>query len=337
MPKFSVNDRISFINEKQDGIIQSVLREGIYIVEIEEGFTIEATENELVLSQQNAVFNIKQNFPENKKEEPGFIYSLINNLPGLQNGVFLISCPNDQNRITTGPVDVYLVNKTDYIIHAGCSLNNNGSVNGISSFQVGPFNELRVTTLERNEKKPGIYIQLIFFKEGAFKIIPAVAKSMEIEYPELAFAQHELPSPYAFCRTNAVHVLELNYADSEVDINQRLADELKQSLTSSKHTGKSVVVKNTSSQYEVDLHIEELLENFSGLSKADIIEIQLNYFRKKLDEAILKRLWKIIFIHGSGNGKLKSAIRKELADLKMQFTDAPYEQYGGGATEVKLG
>ena len=54
-----------------------------------------------------------------------------------------------------------------------------------------------------------------------------------------------------------------------------------------------------------------------------------------MDQAILNRLQKVIFIHGVGEGVLKSAIREELKKFpKVKFNDAPYEKYGYGATEV---
>ena len=48
MKKFEQGDRVSFINEKQDGVITKLLSNGNYMVEIEDGFEIEATANELV-------------------------------------------------------------------------------------------------------------------------------------------------------------------------------------------------------------------------------------------------------------------------------------------------
>ena len=96
--------------------------------------------------------------------------------------------------------------------------------------------------------------------------------------------------------------------------------------------------KNNSftSQLEIDLHIEKLIEGFEKMSNAEIINIQLKHFRKKLDEALFKKFHKIVFIHGSGNGRLKNEIRKELDDHQLKYSDGNYAQYGGGATEVHL-
>lgn len=99
---------------------------------------------------------------------------------------------------------------------------------------------------------------------------------------------------------------------------------------------KLIKAKNKEAE-EVDLHIEELLENYKGMENAEIIRIQLSVFNKTLDNAILSKKRKIIFIHGVGNGRLKSEIRKILAGYdRVTFYDASYKKYGWGATEVLI-
>ena len=87
----------------------------------------------------------------------------------------------------------------------------------------------------------------------------------------------------------------------------------------------------------VDLHIEELLKDYSEMSNGQIISYQLNYFLYEMDKAMVNRLRKITFIHGVGEGILKSAIREELKKFpNVKFGDAPVEKFGYGATEVLL-
>ena len=86
---------------------------------------------------------------------------------------------------------------------------------------------------------------------------------------------------------------------------------------------------------EIDLHIEELIDDHTGLTNTEIVTIQLNYFRKCLDESILNNKRKIIFIHGVGKGTLKSEMDKILKTYEnITFCDASYARYGFGATEV---
>ncbi|MBN4051236.1 hypothetical protein JYU16_00315 [bacterium AH-315-M05] len=86
---------------------------------------------------------------------------------------------------------------------------------------------------------------------------------------------------------------------------------------------------------EIDLHIEELIDDHTGLTNAEIVTIQLNHFRKCLDEAILNNKRKIIFIHGVGKGTLKSEMDMILKTYEnITSYDASYARYGFGATEV---
>jgi hypothetical protein len=55
---------------------------------------------------------------------------------------------------------------------------------------------------------------------------------------------------------------------------------------------------------EVDLHIEKLRSDHQFINSAEILNIQLAYFHKTLDAAIVHQLPEIIFIHGAGNGIL---------------------------------
>jgi dsDNA-specific endonuclease/ATPase MutS2 len=87
---------------------------------------------------------------------------------------------------------------------------------------------------------------------------------------------------------------------------------------------------------EVDLHAEELLQSQSGMSNTEILNYQIRYFQKCLDEAIAKRIYKIIFIHGVGNGVLRKEIHKILQAEGHEFYDASLSRFGFGATTVVL-
>ena len=88
---------------------------------------------------------------------------------------------------------------------------------------------------------------------------------------------------------------------------------------------------------EIDLHIEELIEEVSGLTNHEILSIQLERVEKELDKAIDGGLKKLVLIHGVGNGRLKMEIQKILKDYKgLTFQDASYKEYGFGATQVNI-
>ena len=85
----------------------------------------------------------------------------------------------------------------------------------------------------------------------------------------------------------------------------------------------------------MDLHLEEILDKTSGMSNAEKLNYQLNYFKRELDNAIAGNTRKIVFIHGVGNGRLKSEICAILdRHNDLRYHDASFRKYGFGATEV---
>ena len=88
---------------------------------------------------------------------------------------------------------------------------------------------------------------------------------------------------------------------------------------------------------EVDLHINQLVKSSNGMTNHDMLTIQLDTARQKLDFAIRKRIQKIVFIHGVGEGVLKMELEYLFGRYdNIKFYDANYQKYGLGATEVYI-
>jgi dsDNA-specific endonuclease/ATPase MutS2 len=86
---------------------------------------------------------------------------------------------------------------------------------------------------------------------------------------------------------------------------------------------------------EFDLHIEKLVKNKNGLSNFDILTIQMDTAKRHIQFSINNRIPKIVFIHGVGEGILKSELDYLLKNYEqISFRDANYQKYGLGATEV---
>ena len=88
---------------------------------------------------------------------------------------------------------------------------------------------------------------------------------------------------------------------------------------------------------EVDLHINQLVKSSRGMSNHDMLTTQLDTARYKLDWAISKRIQKIVFIHGVGEGVLKMELEYLFGRYNnVKYYDATYPKYGLGATEVYI-
>ena len=100
----------------------------------------------------------------------------------------------------------------------------------------------------------------------------------------------------------------------------------------------SSVLPNSGQDFEVDLHIHELMDHYSSMSNGEIVEVQMQHFERMLRIAEERKVKKIIFIHGVGQGVLRQEIRQHLRMYypQCEFLDGNYQKYGHGATEVRF-
>ena len=90
-------------------------------------------------------------------------------------------------------------------------------------------------------------------------------------------------------------------------------------------------------KFEVDLHIHHLTDSTKGMTNFDMLNLQLDTARQQLEFAIRKRIPKMVFIHGVGEGVLRQELETLLGRYNnLQFYDADYKTYGIGATEVRI-
>lgn len=90
---------------------------------------------------------------------------------------------------------------------------------------------------------------------------------------------------------------------------------------------------------EVDLHMEKIsADGAVGLSPDQCLQLQLQHFENTLEKAIALNMPAITFIHGVGNGRLRTEIQKRLSKEKRiaHFKDADKQKFGYGATLVQI-
>ncbi len=88
---------------------------------------------------------------------------------------------------------------------------------------------------------------------------------------------------------------------------------------------------------EVDLHIHQLTKSSKGMSNHEMLNLQLDTARGQLEFAIRKRIQKVVFIHGVGEGVLKEELYYLFRRYdNIKYYDADYQKYGLGATEIYI-
>lgn len=88
--------------------------------------------------------------------------------------------------------------------------------------------------------------------------------------------------------------------------------------------------------YEVDLHIENLVSDFSRMSNFEMLTLQLETLDRAVANAIHCGQSHLTVIHGVGTGKLKEEVHQKLKEYSQinYFVSDWMPRYGNGATQV---
>ena len=111
-------------------------------------------------------------------------------------------------------------------------------------------------------------------------------------------------------------VIESSYGEFAVTDNAEIAS-LKETKVKAEKTGtasKRPVPVNPDGTITIDLHIEAIPGGLS-VPKGQRLQFQMDTFRRIIRDNASRRGMKITFIHGIGDGILKTAIRKELDEI----------------------
>ncbi len=238
-------------------------------------------------------------------------------------------------------IDIRLINNTHWTILFSVARKMADLRSGIRSgiLQSRKEENLGVFSADELHRISGFEFQILFFGEREYAFRPPIVRSLTIspsDFLEPSF-RDKLPG---HPETVLLHSLAEVMPKGEVDVSRLLEKFSKSEAEAKERQGGAKPARGSkftilSRERIVDLHIEELIKDPTGMSNAQIISYQLNHFQKELDRALLDKLHKITFIHGVGSGVLRSSIREELKKYPaIRFQDAPPEQFGYGATEV---
>jgi len=87
---------------------------------------------------------------------------------------------------------------------------------------------------------------------------------------------------------------------------------------------------------EVDLHIHQLIDSTKGMDNYDMLSLQMETAKHKLEFAIKNKIPKMVFIHGVGDGVLKLELEFLFKNYHVDWYAASFKKYGIGATEVYI-
>jgi hypothetical protein len=341
-------DKVRFLNSVGGGIVRSVRGKNIVMVEDENGFEIPVPANELVVVENldKQTYTVKPKrpsappAPEPRREEPAKEPGIKETPGGERLTICLAYLPVDPKALQQSRYEAYFVNESNYYVffNYASRLNNswtsrcNGLVEPGTKIFMEEFGKEDLAGLER------ICVQFIAFKKNKPYLLKN-ARSAEMRLDTVKFYKAHCFTENDYFEDDAL-ILPVVQADAPVRETLVQAAELQeammQKIQTDKPAPKPAPKKNSAGIIEIDLHINQLLDNTRGMTPSDMLNCQLDTFRRTLALHAGKKGQKIIFIHGKGDGVLRSAIEKELKTAYKQyaFQDAPFREYGFGATLV---
>ena len=348
--KIKVGDKVKFLNDVGGGTVTKIIDKNNIQVLNEYNFEVPVAVSEVIVSQEDSSYTqvSKEIELEEKPSEPvdkeDIFYPDAETVEDNNDvKIYFAFVPTDANNIVNSDFDTYLINDSNYHIMYNYITKKEGNSYGNDAGVLEANTKLFIESFKREALNdlPEFIFQFIIYKKGSCDIYSPMQQSITVKptkfYKENSFKEND------FFEENSLifNLIEKSALKEEVDklskqdfkkiIHQKELSN-KRPRIATKHENKIAAAAIT----EVDLHINALLDSNKGLSNTEMLEIQMNEFEKKLDEAIKNKTKKIVFIHGVGNGVLKMKLRHELSTKykKLKFQDASFKEYGYGATMV---
>lgn len=347
-----IGDNIRFLNSVGGGKVTKIdEKKGLVYVEDEDGFEIPALARDIIVIQ---AVNEKTNFPlkeytskpkeqliEIKVQEPKKPEPIVETAEGENFKALLAFFPKDIKKMDTTSYECYLVNDSNYFLFYnfvfGEDSNRKSVANGLIEPNMQEFlSEIDKSQLNDWEK---LRVQIMpFKKDKAYSEQDVLDFTLKINVVRFYKLHSFIETDYfddpcllidlTEARENRL-LVEVTPSEIMQAMKQKVSEERRPRLV--KKQPKNEII-------EVDLHVNSLLDTTAGLSNADILNYQMDVFRKTLEENKNHKGQKIVFIHGKGEGVLRSEIEKELKTIYKNYLyqDASFREYGFGATMVTI-
>lgn len=329
-----------FLNDIGGGKVVGFNGQNEVIVEQEDGFGFPIAVSECVVvssgqSKKDQTQTATQTSVQTSVVQEAQSYGSKNNDPDQLN-VYLAFAPSDIEALDSSDIDLYLINNSDYSLffsllekqEKGYKCRKNTLVRPNENLFIEQVARVNLASLEN------LHVQIIALKgAGQFKVHQPIDRQINTKL--VKFCKSSSFSFSAFLGCPAMSI-DLNKDPQILDV-----EALKQSLVAiNKDMSEPKNQKHSplpkSDLLEIDLHIDSLLDSTKGMSSGDMLEYQLSYFKKIMAENERFTGKKIVFIHGKGDGVLRSSLERELKRMGRgnRYQQASFKKYGYGAIMV---
>ncbi|MCC6385460.1 MAG: Smr/MutS family protein [Bacteroidia bacterium] len=328
--EFIIGDQVSIIDENLTGKITGFKKNDLAVVEAE-GMEWEFHISKLLLIER--AIHLDSNI-RSSQEMDTMPFNENVDFEWLPEGsVSMIGSPSIEGKILTGPVNYFIVNRSEVEILFNISVKRPIGFFGLNSGIIKPkeFKILFTKSKEELIEWKHFQIQCLFFQSGFCDLPKPLSVSVPVLIPDLKEKIQNTEGLFRFASVFSI----FSFSNTQLNTD-KLIHVLKESQLI-----KAPVIKHQPAILRnddvIDLHIEKLTDEYKGLGTGQILETQIEKFKAELDYALTNNYQSIVFIHGIGEGKLRQAILNELRFYSgLRFKNASEEKYGIGAIEVIL-
>lgn len=347
-----IGDRIRFLNEVGGGIVTKIIDKNLVSVLDEDGFEIPVLQRECVVIETpkasvtnvepkldfNAL-NTEQNSTNNTfdyEPEPDTMY-------GEQLNIYFAFVPTNLKQLSISAFDFHLINDSNYNLLFTILLRKENELRCIEKGTITSNTKMFIDSFAKEQLQNihDIILQCIAFKTAKTFVLKApfdttFALSLS-DFSKLHFFKEN-----DFFEESAM-IVPLIEKDIPAAFLKIEASKIEQAIKEKEkiHSPKPTVKgqkKAHGDLIELDLHINKLLDNTTGMDNTAILQYQLEILQNTLNQYKNKRGQKIVVIHGKGEGVLRKAIIEELKThyKGYRYQDASFREYGFGATLITI-
>ncbi len=333
--RISIGDKVRFLNEVGGGVVSRIEGDKLLYVLDEDGFEVPSLKSEVVLVERKGGSPIESqpsSTVEQTKDGYEFVESDEEGDPKL-----ILACTKDEN--LAGNVKMYLINDSNFFAFYTIGRRNKEKISNVYNGLIEPNTKIQLDNLAINFVDGTEHVcQFLLYRDNKeYTLHNPVVTSFKLAGSKLLQDKNFTGNDYLEEKAMLTYLIKSTF---EKKLDQLSTSDIKKILTEKeeKPKVKKQVRRDDKEILEVDLHIHELIDDTRGMSNKDMMEFQLGKFHEIMAANKDKKNRKIVFIHGKGNGVLKSELIKS---LKKKYTwnsyqDASFEQYGFGATMVTI-
>ncbi|MBC7923352.1 MAG: Smr/MutS family protein [Ferruginibacter sp.] len=316
----NIGDKVRMLRGREEGVVTRLLEGQLVEVEIEEGFKIPVLRSELavVVADEGRLMGRPADAAAPAAPAGKFSGPVL-----ATRGVYLAFVSvNDRE------MSLYVLNNTDWEIPFTLGEEADGKYKGTAAGVLKRKTSLKTREVLINEFEqwPIFVLQLLFHREG-FGTVPApLVKRMRFRANTFFKSKQKAP-----LLDREAHLFQVD-EETVVIQPEKILDRMRE------NTAPVPAIAVTKPASVVDLHIEQLTGDSAKMSNSAMLQLQLDTFEKQLESAIATGMADITFIHGLGNGTLRTELHKRLGRHPhvQYYEDAQKEKFGYGATKVKI-